>query len=98
MWVTDRVSEQLAELHLTLGEGAGHDVLAAAAPVLPADLGDGASGRGDPRSGDCLLLADTATVLLLDDLDGKRAADGDGDGSEPEMWPGGQSPISRCIG
>jgi hypothetical protein len=31
-------------------------------------------------------------VLLLDGLDGKRAADGDGDGSEPEMWPGGQSP------
>jgi hypothetical protein len=34
MCVTDRVSEQLAELHLTLGEGPGHDVLAAAAPVL----------------------------------------------------------------
>jgi hypothetical protein len=50
MCVTDRVSEQLAELHLTLGEGPGHDVLAAAATLLPADLGDGESGRGDPRS------------------------------------------------
>jgi ANTAR domain len=46
--VTDPVGEQLAELQLTLGEGPCHDVLASAAPVLAADLGDGASGRRWP--------------------------------------------------
>jgi len=129
--VTDRVSEQLAELQLLLGEGPAHDVLAAAAPVLAGDLGDGEAGRRWPvftpearatgamavfafplmigairsgviglyrsspgplsslQLGDCLLLADTAT-LLLDSLDGGGipAADGSGHGTRP----GGQSP------
>ena len=40
MCVTDPVGEQLAELQLMLGEGPCHDVLASAAPVLAADLGD----------------------------------------------------------
>ena len=40
MCVTDLVGEQLAELQLTTGEGPCHDVLASAAPVLAADLGD----------------------------------------------------------
>jgi hypothetical protein len=40
MCVTDPVGEQLAELHLTLGQGPCHDVLASAAPVLAADLAD----------------------------------------------------------
>jgi hypothetical protein len=40
MSVTDLVGEQLAELQLTTGEGPCHDVLASAAPVLAADLGD----------------------------------------------------------
>jgi hypothetical protein len=108
MCVTDPVSEQLAELQLTLGEGPGHDVLASAAPVLTGDLGDGQAGRRWPaftpgaarlgaqavfafplaigairagtmglhrsspgpltraQLGDSLLLADAATVLLLD--------------------------------
>lgn len=132
MCVTDGVSEQLAELQLLLGEGPAHDVLAAAAPVLAADLGDGESGRRWPvftpearntgatavfafplmigairtgviglyrrspgplsslQLGDCLLLADTATVLLLDSLDGggTPAAGGRGLGTRP----GGQSP------
>lgn len=48
MCVTDPVGEQLAELQLTLGEGPCHDVLASAAPVLAADLGDQASGRRWP--------------------------------------------------
>jgi hypothetical protein len=39
MSVTDAVSEQLAELQLTLGEGPCHDVLASAGPVLASDLG-----------------------------------------------------------
>jgi hypothetical protein len=116
MCVTDPVSEQLAELQLTLGEGPCHDVLASAAPVLAADLGDERSGRrwpgfaapaarlgagavfafplsvgairagvmglyrGSPgplpgeRFRDALILADAATMLLLDGLQ----SDGDG--------------------
>ena len=108
MSVTDPVSEQLAELQLTLGEGPCQDVLASAAPVLAGDLGDAQADRRWPaftpgagqlgaaavfafpltvgaiqaatmglhrsspgplsraQLGDCLLLADTATVLLLD--------------------------------
>jgi hypothetical protein len=48
MCVTDSVSEQLAELQLMLGEGPCHDVLASAAPVLAADLGDAESVRRWP--------------------------------------------------
>jgi len=48
MCVTDPVSEQLAELQLMLGEGPCHDVLASAAPVLAADLGDAEPGRRWP--------------------------------------------------
>jgi len=40
MCVTNPVGEQLAELQLMLGEGPCLDVLASAAPVLAADLGD----------------------------------------------------------
>ena len=122
MSVTGPVSEQLAELQLTLGEGPCHDVLASAAPVLAADLGDEDSGRrwpgfaasagrlgagavfafplsigtiragvmglyrGSPGPlpgasfGDGLILADAATLLLLDGLrhdgDGAAAAAG----------------------
>jgi hypothetical protein len=48
MCVTGPVSEQLAELQLTLGEGPCHDVLASAAPVLARDLGDAESARRWP--------------------------------------------------
>src|ERR1700761_96464 len=130
--VTDPVGEQLAELQLTLGEGPCHDVLASAAPVLSADLGDEESGRrwpgfavqahllgagavfaiplmigairagvmglyrGSPgplpweRLGDALILADGATVLLLDGA-GHGADDGDSaagpvlDGQSPDL-------------
>jgi hypothetical protein len=132
MYVTDPVCEELAELQLTLGEGPCHDVLASAAPVLAADLGDAESGRRWPaftpearehgagaifafplvvgaiqagvmgmyrrsvgplrgdQLGDLLILADIATVLLLDSLGegGARAADGHGDDAFLE----GQSP------
>jgi hypothetical protein len=40
MWVTDQVSEQLAELQLTLGEGPGPDAAATAGPVLASDLSE----------------------------------------------------------
>jgi ANTAR domain len=125
--VTDPVSEQLAELQLTLGEGPCRDVLASAAPVLASDLGDEQSGRrwpgfaaqarllgagalfafpltigairagvmglyrGSPgplsweRFGDALILADAATVLLLD------GADHNGDGAAGPVLDG-QSP------
>ena len=48
MRVTDLVAEQLAELQLMLGEGPCHDVLASAAPVLAADLGDAEFSRRWP--------------------------------------------------
>jgi hypothetical protein len=131
MCVTDPVGEQLAELQLTLGEGPCHDVLASAAPVLTADLGDEDSGRRWPgfaapaarlgvgavfafplsvgairtgvmglyrdspgplpgtRLGDALILADAATLLLLDGTqhDGNGAA-----AAADELPVNGQSP------
>ena len=48
MCVTDAVSEQLAELQLTMGQGPCHDVLASAAPVLASDLGAPESVRRWP--------------------------------------------------
>ena len=48
MCVTGPMGEQLAELQQTLGEGPCNDALASAAPVLAADLEDGASGRRWP--------------------------------------------------
>jgi hypothetical protein len=127
--VTDPVGEQLAEIQLMLGEGPCHDVLASAAPVLVADLGDEQSARRWPgfaeqarllgaaavfafpltigairagvmglyrrspgplpweRLGDALMLADLATVLLLDGL---QHADGNVsglvlDGQSPDL-------------
>ena len=123
MGVAGPVSEQLAELQLTLGEGPCHDVLAAAAPVLAGHLGDeefsrrwpaftpaalqlgvravfalplivGAIRCGllglyrdspgllpDRQFGDLLILADAATMMLLNGVDGGSDGDGsDGDG------------------
>jgi len=46
MWVTDQVSEQLAELQLTLGEGPCLDAAASGGPVLASDLSEmEAAGR-----------------------------------------------------
>jgi hypothetical protein len=130
MYVSDAACEKLAELQLTLGEGPCHDVLASAAPVLAADLGDAESSRRwpaftpearesgaravfafplivgairagvlglyrrspgslrDGQLGDLLVLADMATMLLLDSLSDGAAADGHIDGG----WLDGQSP------
>jgi hypothetical protein len=132
MSVTDSVSEQLAEVQLTLGEGPSEDVLAAAAPVLVSDLGDQESGRRwpgfttearrlgagavftfplmlgairagvmglyrdspgplvGPALGDCLLLGDVATALLVDglvhDAGGRENGDGLGlTGQPPDL-------------
>lgn len=125
MCVSDPVSERLAELQLTVGEGPCHDVLATGAPVLARDLDDDQPGRRWPvftpeafragavavfafpltigviqagvlglyrrspgsldsrQLGDCLLLADAATVLLLDGVDG--TADGGSDSQTPDL-------------
>jgi len=130
--VTDLVSEQLAEVQLMLGEGPCHDVLATAAPVLAADLGDEESSRrwpaftpearqlgaaavyafplvigairagvmglyrsspgplSGPQFADCLLLADTATILLLDGLGDRAGPAAGGDGRRAR--PAGQPP------
>ena len=48
MRVTDEVSEQLAELHLTLGQGPCLDAAASGGPVLASDLAGGESGRRWP--------------------------------------------------
>jgi hypothetical protein len=127
MQVTDEVSELLAELQVTLGEGPGLDAAAFGGPVLTSDLGDteaagrwpffapaafqagaaaifafplrigairaGVMGlyrdRPGPLStfqlGDALVLADTATLLLLDaqgQAAGETAA-GSGPGGQP---------------
>jgi hypothetical protein len=48
MRVTDEVSEQLAGLHLTLGQGPCLDAAAPGGPVLASDLAGGESGRRWP--------------------------------------------------
>ena len=48
IWVTDDVSEQLAELQLTLGEGPSLGAAAAGGPVLASDLADAEYGRRWP--------------------------------------------------
>jgi hypothetical protein len=130
MSVTGPVSEQLAELELTLGEGPGCDVLAWAAPALVGDLGDDQASRRWPaftpaaaglgaaavfafplmigairagtmglyrdstgplarsQLGDGLLLADVATMLVLD----SASHDGDRDGAVDQAGLDGQAP------
>ncbi len=126
MRVTDEVSELLAELQLTTGEGPGPDAAVSGGPVLAADLGEpeaglrwpafapaarlvgagaifvfplhlgpiqaGAMGlyraQAGPLSafqlGDALLLADTATLLLLQAQDQAVSY-------SAESGPGGQA-------
>jgi hypothetical protein len=48
MQATDEVSELLAELELTLGEGPGRDAAAAGGPVLASDLGEAGALRRWP--------------------------------------------------
>jgi len=50
MGVTDEVSEQLAELQLTLGEGPEHDAFTSGSPVLVHAAGPRAQGGGDLRA------------------------------------------------
>lgn len=127
MCATGEVSEQLAELQMTLGEGPCLDVLDSGAPVLVADLDDAHAARrwpgftpqarqasaaaifalplqlgairvgslglyrdkpgalGTAELGDALILADAATVILLESeyLDGAATVLGAGPGGQP---------------
>ena len=127
MGVTDEVSEQLAELQLTLGEGPEHDGFTSGSPVLVSDLDDGDAARRWPgftpqarqlkaaaifalplrigairvgslglyrdtpgplstlEFGDALILAEIATVVLLESQhpDGQAGAAGTGPGGQP---------------
>jgi ANTAR domain len=65
MWVTDAVSERLAELHLTLGEGPSLDASATGGPALASDLGDGDSGARWPAFAPAALGAGAAAVFAF---------------------------------
>ncbi len=65
MCVTDRVSEQLAEFQLTLGEGPCHDVLGSAAPVLAADLDDAEYSRRWPAFTPAARELDVGSVFVF---------------------------------
>jgi hypothetical protein len=65
MRVTDAVSEQLAELQLTLGEGPSLDASVSGGPVLASDLGSGESGRRWPTFALAAMQAGAAAVFVL---------------------------------
>jgi hypothetical protein len=65
MRVTDEVSERLAELQLTLGEGPSLDASAFGAPALASDLADGESGRRWPVFAPAARLAGAAAVFAF---------------------------------
>jgi ANTAR domain/GAF domain len=128
MCVTDEVSEQLAELQVTLGEGPWLEAVASGSPVLISDLDDEDAARRWPgfilqareftaaaifafplqiggirfgslglyrdkpgqlstlSLGDALILADAATVVLLE------SQHTDGAAPRPGAGPAGQPP------
>ncbi len=142
MCVTDEVSEQLAELQITLGEGPCLDVLAFGSPVLVADLDhahathrwpgftpqarqasaaaifalplqigairagslglyrDKPGALGTAQLGDALILADAATVVLLESqhADGKATAAGGGPGGQPPDLARHRAEIDQATG
>jgi hypothetical protein len=65
MRVTDEVSEQLAELHLTLGEGPCLDAAASGGPVLASDLAAGESGRRWPVFAQAACQAGAAAIFAF---------------------------------
>jgi hypothetical protein len=66
MWVSDAVSERLAELHLTLGEGPSLDASAGGGgPALASDLADGESGFRWPAFAPAALGAGAAAVFAF---------------------------------
>ena len=65
MWVTDAVSERLAELHLTLGEGPSLDASGTGGPALASDLADGDSGARWPAFAPAALGVGAAAVFAF---------------------------------
>jgi hypothetical protein len=65
MHVTDEVSEHLAELQLTLGEGPAHDVAAFGGPALASDLAEPESGRRWPAFAPAACLEGAAAVFAF---------------------------------
>ena len=65
MRVTDEVSELLAELQLTLGEGPGSDAAASGGPVLASDLGEPEAGYRWPVFAPAARLAGAAAIFAF---------------------------------
>ena len=65
MRVTDELSERLAELQLTLGEGPALDASASGGPALAADLADGESGLRWPAFAPAARQAGAAAVFAF---------------------------------
>lgn len=65
MCVTDAVSERLAELQMTLGEGPCLDVMASGSPVLASDLDDGDAARRWPGFTPQAFQANAAAIFAL---------------------------------
>ena len=65
MWVTDEVSEQLAELQLTLGEGPSLDASASGGPVLASDLAPRNAARRWPAFAPAACQAGAAAIFAF---------------------------------
>jgi hypothetical protein len=65
MQVTDAVSEQLAELELTLGEGPSLDAYASGGPVLASDLGTAETAGRWPVYAQAALQVGAAAVFVF---------------------------------
>jgi hypothetical protein len=65
MWVTDQVSEQLAELQLTLGEGPCPDAAATGGPVLASDLSETETGSRWPAFAPAARNAGAAAIFAF---------------------------------
>ena len=65
MRVTDKVSEELAELQLTLGEGPSPDAVASGGAVLASDLGETQSGRRWPVFAPAARQAGAAAIFAF---------------------------------
>src|SRR5579859_5782891 len=65
MQVTDGLSERLADLQLTLGEGPGPDAYAGGGPVLVSDLGEAGAGRRWPAFAPAARQAGAAAIFAF---------------------------------